>query len=174
MTKARALREMGVEVDAPYLGAWASRIGSFILNFGGIEILSYQQLLILEASHDDFLKNLDRLFAKRSARLKILLADTKLLSDPERTKAQELWEEADELATWRNRIAHNPVLPTWKPGSNADTDPPDLLGLPDFRQLKVGPTSDSIPAEVLDQMIKHSASLAQRLHSLSVRLRGEA
>jgi len=40
MTNARGLKEMGVVLNAPYLGQWADKIGRFILNFGGIELLS--------------------------------------------------------------------------------------------------------------------------------------
>lgn len=48
LEKGRALRDMGIVLNAPYLGGWADKIGRFILNFGGIELLSYQQLLLLE------------------------------------------------------------------------------------------------------------------------------
>jgi hypothetical protein len=85
-----------------------------------------------------------------------------------------LWEYAQEFAKVRNRIAHNPVLPTWKPGSNPDTDPPDVLGIPDFKQFKEGSTSDSVPMELMDKMIDESASLAQKLHESMSRLSGEA
>lgn len=165
---------MGVALNAPYIGAWAEKIGRLILNFGGIELLTYQQLLLLERSHEEFVRNLDRLLVKRIDRLTHLLGETELLSQTERPGAIELWEEAREFAKWRNRIAHNPVLPTWKPGSNAESDPPDLLGIPDFRQFKDGGKSNSIPIELMDRLIDETANLAQRLHALSVRLRGEA
>lgn len=42
MTQTRGLKQMGVVLNAPYLGIWAEKIGRFILNFGGIELLSYQ------------------------------------------------------------------------------------------------------------------------------------
>lgn len=174
MTPARGLRDMGVVLNAPYLGAWADKIGRFILNFGGIELLSYQQLLLLEASHEDFVANLDRLLGRRIDRIVHLLETTDRLCVDERPPAVELWEEAREFSKWRNRIAHNPVLPTWKPGSNAETDPPDVLGIPDFRQFKDGSKSNSIPIELMERMIDDSAELAQRLHVLSVRLRSEA
>jgi hypothetical protein len=174
MQRARGLAEMGVVLNAPYLGAWADRIGRFILNFGGIELLSYQHLLLLESSHEAFVENLDRLLGNRIDRLIMLLSSTPLLSPEEIPGAIELWKDAREFSKWRNRIAHNPVLPTWKPGSNADKDPPDLLGIPDFRQFKEGTTSDSIPIELMDRMIDESASLAGKLHDLSRRLRTNA
>ena len=171
MQRARGLAEMGVVLNAPYLGAWADKIGRFILNFGGIELLSYQQLLLLESSHGEFVKNLDRLLGKRIDRLVELLRSTPLLNAEDIASAVELWEDAREFSKWRNRIAHNPVLPTWKPGSNANKDPPDLLGIPDFRQFKEGSTSDSIPMELMDRMIDEAASLGGKLHDLSEKLR---
>lgn len=162
---------MDVALNPQYLGAWATKIGCFILNFGGIELLSYQQLLLLEATHEDFLENLDRLLSKRIDRVINLLSKTSLLPEAERQEAIALWEEAREFAKWRNRIAHNPVLPTWKPGSSAETDPPDVLGIPDFKQFKEGSTSNSISLELMNRMIDDSAALAQRIHRLSMRLR---
>jgi hypothetical protein len=171
MQRARGLAEMGVVLNAPYLGAWADKIGRFILNFGGIELLSYQQLLLLEESHDEFVKNLDKFLGKRIDRLIELLRSTSLLKAENIAVAVELWEDAREFSKWRNRIAHNPVLPTWKPGSNADKDPPDLLGIPDFHQFKEGSTSDSIPMELMDRMIDEAAFLAGKLHDISGKLR---
>jgi hypothetical protein len=51
---------MGFALNAPYLGAWADKIGRFILNFGSIELLSYQHLALLEPTHEDFLRNIGR------------------------------------------------------------------------------------------------------------------
>ena len=173
MTNARGLKEMGVVLNAPYLGQWADKIGRFILNFGGIELLSYQQLALLEATHEDFVQNLDHRLLKRIDRAIALLPHAKRLNADERKEAVKLWEEAREFSKWRNRIAHNPVLPTWKPGSNADRDPPDVLGIPDFRQFKEGSTSNSIPIELMNRMIDETAVLAQRLHAVSAKLSSE-
>jgi hypothetical protein len=162
---------MGVTLNAPYLGAWADKIGRFILNFGSIELLSYQQLVLLESTHEEFLRNVERTFGQRADRIRRLLSDCAGLTGDEKASAVERWDEASEFAKWRNRIAHNPVLPTWKEGSSADRDPPDLLGIPDVRQLKNGMTSNSIPIELMEKMIDHSADLAQRLHEVSTWLR---
>lgn len=86
---------MGVVLNAPYLGAWATKIGSFILNFGGIELLTYQQLMLLEASNDDFTKNVDRMLGKRIDRLVTLLTTAAKLKEGERKDAIELWERAE-------------------------------------------------------------------------------
>jgi hypothetical protein len=167
MEKRSGLAGMGITVNAPYLGAWPEKVGQFILNFGGIELISYQTLLLLEASEPAFLKNIDQLFSKRVDRLVELLETTDQLTEEERGNAIALWKEARDIARWRNRIAHNPVLPTWKPGSDAERQPPDLLGIPDLRQLKKSAISDSIPIELLDRMINDLVGLAQRLHQIA-------
>ena len=174
MPQARGLKQMGVVLNAPYLGLWAEKIGCFILNFGGIELLSYQHLALLEETHEDFVRNLDRLLSKRIGRLLELVDASPRLTDDERANVRDLWEYAQEFAKVRNRIAHNPVLPTWKPGSNPDKDPPDLLGIPEFKQFKEGSESDSVPIELMNKMIDESASLAQKLHESMARLRSEA
>lgn len=174
MTQARALKQMEVVLNAPYLGVWAEKIGRFILNFGGIELLSYQHLALLEETHEAFVRNLDRSFSKRVDRILTLANASTKLNDKERTKVRDLWEYAQEFAKIRNRIAHNPVLPTWKPGSNPDTDSPDVLGIPDFKQFKEGSKSDSVSIELMDKMIDEAALLAQNLHDSMSRLRSDA
>ena len=171
MERAHGLAAMGLALDAPYLGPWADKIGRFILNFGSIELVSYQHLLLLEATNDGFLLNIGSKFGRRVDRIKGLLAASSKLSEGERDASINRWDEANEFAKWRNRIAHNPVLPTWHPGSDADKDPPDLLGIPDVRQLKKGMISDSISMELITKMVDHSAGLGQRLHEVSAWLR---
>jgi hypothetical protein len=170
MDEPRGIAAMGIVVNAPYLGDWPDKIGRFILNFGGIELFSYQTLLLLEESEAAFLKNIDQPFAKRADRITELLAQTPKLSDAAREEGIALWSEARLIARWRNRIAHNPVLPTWKPGSDAEQQPPDLLGIPDLTQLKAGVTSDSIPKELLDRMVNDLGALGQRLHAVAMQL----
>jgi hypothetical protein len=166
VNESHGLAGMGLTLNAPYLAEWADRIGRFILNFGSIELLSYQHLLLLEKTHEEFLLNVGRKFAKRVERTNSLIPDNPKLSAAEKDLAIERWKEAAELANWRNRIAHNPVLPTWKDG-DSDKDPPDLLGIPDVRQMKDGMTSDSIPLALMNQLVDHAAALGQQLHEVS-------
>ena len=69
----RGLVEMCVSLNAPYIGIWAEKIGQFILNFGAVELLSYQHLLLLEASRRDFDQNVGRPLSHRIARIQKLL-----------------------------------------------------------------------------------------------------
>lgn len=174
MTTLPGIKNLGVDVNSSHLGRWPEAIGKFILNFAGIELQSYVQLLLLEPSRSSFNRHLDLLLSKRITRLQALLSSTPTLDDASRKHARMLWEEVRTLSVWRNKVAHNPVLPTWKPGSDADRDPPDIMGIPDFRQYKLGPAGDSIPLGLLDRMVDDSCALGLRVHELTRKLRGEA
>jgi hypothetical protein len=168
------LAKMGLVLNPPFVGDWPFRVGQYMLNFAAIELFSYQHLLLLEPSRAEFDKNLDRLLSHRIDRLITLAARSKNLDERVKADVKSLWSEARELAVWRNRIAHNPMLPTWKPGSDADKDPPDLLGIPDMKQLKSSEVSDSISIEGMAKLVDASANLGQRLHAITVNLEAGA
>jgi hypothetical protein len=167
------LTKLGVDLNPPHLGDWPYRIGQFILNFGAIEWLSYQYLNALEDARAEFDKNLDRLLFARIDRVLELVGASPKFSDADKAEVRSLWGEAKELARWRNRIAHNPVLPTWKPGSDSHRDPPDLIGIPDMKQLKSGGgISDSLSIEAMSKLVGESFDLAHRLHAAVRKLEG--
>jgi hypothetical protein len=174
MAHLRGLAKLGVEVSPPYMGDWPLKIGQYMLNFGAIEYISYQYLNSLEVSRTDFNKNLDRLLSQRIDRILSLLAAVARLSPSEKSEINDLWMHAKELSQWRNRIAHNPVLPTWYPGSDSDRDPPDLIGIPDMKQLKTSDASNSLSMPLLDKLIGASHDVAAALHTLSVKISNEA
>jgi hypothetical protein len=159
------LSRLGVELNPPHMGDWPWKIGQFVLNFGAIELMSYQYLNSLEATRDDFDRNLDRLLGPRIDRIVALLAAT-VLPQPAKAEMLAAWLEAKELSKWRNRIAHNPVLPTWKT-SDPDKEPPDLIGIPDIKQLKGSDGTDSISRKSMEMLIDASADLGKRLHAAS-------
>jgi hypothetical protein len=169
-----SLATMGYVADAPYLYAWAEKIGQFIVNFGGIEILTYQYLAHLEGSQEAFDKNFDRLLADRIDRIVKLLPICESLGPGHRAHAADLWGRVRDLTKWRNRIAHNPVLPEWSAHKNREVDPPDRIGLPDVRQFRQGGDGDFIPIEVMNEMVVASADLSRDLHALIEGLQGEA
>jgi hypothetical protein len=164
------LAKMGLVLNPQYVGDWPFRVGQYMLNFAAIELFSYQHLLLLEPSRADFDKNLDRLLSHRIDRLTTLVTCSKRLDEVVKADINSLWSEARELSIWRNRIAHNPVLPTWKPGSDSEKDPPDLLGIPDMKQLKSSEVSDSISLEGMVKLVDASAELGQRLHAITPKL----
>ena len=166
----KSLSTLGVVLNSPHLGPWPHKIGAYMLNFAGIELISYQYLNALESSRADFNKNLDRLLTARIARIVSLIKISTKLTNSDKSEMIDLWNEAKELSNWRNRIAHNPVVPTWKSGSDSNSDPPDLIGVPDFKQLKLGNITDSISLEGIGKLIDASADLAQRLHRAAAKL----
>jgi hypothetical protein len=143
MAHLRGLSDLGVLVNSKHLGEWPQKLGLYMLNFAGIELISYQYLNELEPTRASFEENLTRLLGARIDRILELTAAASI-TETEKAEVRDAWLEAKELAVWRNRIAHNPVLPTWKPDSDSDRDPPDLFGIPDMRQIKGSNIADSI------------------------------
>lgn len=170
MSALDGLRTMGLVLNPRYVGDWPHKVGQYMLNFGAIELISYKHLILLEPSRESFNENLDRLLGERIKRLLTLVEASAKLDDVTKNEIKSLWAEAKELAGWRNRIAHNPVLPTWKPGSDSDHSPPDILGVPDMKQLKTSNVTDSISIEGMNQLIDASADLGRRLHDVSQKL----
>ncbi len=170
----QSLSGMGLAMNPPYLGEWPTKVGQYMLNFGAIELISFQHLALLETNRKDFDKNLDRLLSHRIDRINTLVNRAAALSDTVKAEVKSLWSDVRELAKWRNRIAHNPALPTWHAGSDSERSPPDLLGVPDMKQLKISNVTDSISLDGMDRLINVSASLGQRLHEATAKLRAEA
>ena len=170
----RSFATMGYVSDPPYLYSWAEKIGQFIVNFGGIEILTYQYLAFLERSQEAFDKNFDRTLVERILRIVKLLPSCEDLSADQRARAAGLWEEVQHMTKWRNRIAHNPVLPEWSAHKNREVDPPDRVGLPDVRRFREGGDGDFISVENLSEMVALSADLSRELHAVIFRIRSEA
>ena len=165
---------MGFVSNAPYLYAWAEKIGQFIVNFGGIEILTYQYLAKLEQSREAFDKNFDRGLADRIDRITELLPTFHGLGTDERASAASMWVQVRNLIQWRNRIAHNPVLPEWSAHKSRNVDPPDRIGLPDVRAFREGSAGDFLPVEALGQMVVLSADLSRGLHAVIHKVESEA
>lgn len=168
------LKTMGVVLNPPYMGEWPLLVGQYMLNFGAIELFSFQYLNYLEGNREEFNKSLDRLLGARIDRIVELVSQSSKFSDSDKSEISSLWLSVKELSQWRNRIAHNPVLPTWKPGSDAEHSPPDVLGIPDMKQLKASNISDSISPKGMKMLIDASANLGQRIHDATRTFRNEA
>jgi hypothetical protein len=161
----KGISNLGVAKNESYMEPWLRQIGMFMLNFGAIELMSYKFLDTLEATEEEFLKNTTKLLSKRIIRIEQLIEKR---NPKNKEQILEQWANVKGLAKWRNRIAHNPVLPTWKPGSDPDNSPPDLLGVPDMKQInKQNKISDSISLEGLGKMNDATVKLAEELHVLS-------
>jgi len=141
-----------------------------MMNFAAIELISFHYLDKLELTRADFDKNLSCMLSKRIDRILELITASLKISRSDKDQFDLLWQESRDLSKWRNRIAHNPVVPTWKPESNVNLDPPDLIGVPDMRQLQSGNISDSISLEGMQRLVQASADLGQRLHEAAQKL----
>ena len=165
MGHVKGISNLGVAKNEAYMEPWLRQVGMFMLNFGAIELMSYKFLDTLEDTEEEFLKNTTKLLSKRIARIEQLIDKR---NPKNKEQILEQWANAKELAKWRNRIAHNPVLPTWRPSSDSDNSPPDLLGIPDMKQInKQTKISDSISLEGLGKMNDATVELAEKLHVLS-------
>lgn len=165
MGHVKGITNLGVDKNPEYMEPWLRAIGSCMLNFGAIELMSYKYLDYLEETEIDFLQNINKLLSPRISRIEDLVQQKEIKN---RDEVIDLWGKVRELAKWRNRIAHNPVLPTWKPGSDSGNSPPDLLGIPDMKQInKKSRITDSISLRRLNKLNDAIAEIAEKLHELS-------
>jgi len=169
MSHVKGITNLGLERNQSYMVEWCRLIGFYMLNFANVELISYKYLDSLEKTEEAFLKNTEQFLSQRINRIEELIG---ALDFPNKAEILQLWGRIRELAKWRNRIAHNPVLPTWKPGSDPQNSPPDMLGIPDIKQIsKESKISDSISLEGLCLLNDETVRVADRLHELSQTLK---
>jgi hypothetical protein len=164
MAHLSSLANLDVELNSKHFGPWPVKVGQYMLNCAAIELISYQYLNTLEATRNDFNENLDKLLSGRIQRIRDLVRDSSTIPQVLKDEIDSLWSEVSDLSQWRNRIAHNPVLPIWKVSDPAK-DPPDLMGIPDMKQLKRGNVTDSISMDGLNKLIDATADVGQRLNA---------
>lgn len=165
MGHVKGLTNLSVEKNPKYMEPWLIAIGRYMLNFGSVEMISYKYLNTLEKTEEEFLKNTEKSFFQRIKRIENLISETNLV---EKEEILFHWDKAKEISKWRNRIAHNPVLPVWKPGSDSENSPPDLIGISDMKQInKESKVTDSISLEGLNKLNDVTVKMAERLYELS-------
>ena len=91
MAHLKNLDEIEVVVNSRYMGEWPLKVGQYILNFGAIELMSYQWLSLIEPSRDEFNKNVDRTLSQRIDRIGILVDLAAHLSDDQKAELKNLW-----------------------------------------------------------------------------------
>lgn len=172
MDSLRGLAGMETELNPRHIGEWPHWIGQFFINFASIELISYQYLNRLEASRADFDMNLRLSLAGRVGRIRSLAAADPSLPPDQKKVIDELWSAVAEHATWRNRIAHNPILLSWKPGAVVDRDPPDELGVIEMRALEGGnTTSPTLSLTALKELVRWSAEAGTALNQAARKIR---
>jgi hypothetical protein len=105
-----------------------------------------------------------RLFVPRVTTILALAPLSSQLS-PHLTATISAWEQAKELATFRNRVAHSPLMLGW--ADDSKVGPPTLLTLVDFKaDMTIHDSTATISLDALRQKINEVAICARRVRSL--------
>ena len=169
MSHLRSLTNLDIAVNPKFLGIWPEKVGRYMLNFATIELISYQYLDKLEVTREDFNRNLDKFLSQRIERIQHLVKVSSAIPQALKDEIESLWSAVSDLSEWRNRIAHNALVAAWKQ-SNPATDPPDLIGIPDVKQLKKGNLTDSISMDRLNKLMDDTAAVAHSLNSAAKKI----
>ena len=156
------LRKMGFVSDPDYLHPWAEKIGQFIVNFGGIELVTHKYLVVLVPDEAELETHLGLLLQARIDRILDLLAKATHLPQSGRELAIRDWGEVKKMCRWRNHIAHNPVAPYWGSDKIPSLDPPEGITMPDLRRLQAG-GGVNLDLKALSELVEVSANLSRRL-----------
>jgi hypothetical protein len=159
-----AVNEKGTE-------PWLRAIGKLIVNFGGIEAQTYLWLVQLHETVPLPTSDNKLLFAPRVARI-LELAKTHPETTPRFQSVSDAWSVATDLARFRNRIAHNPIMFGW---FGKEEGAPDFMTVLDVK-LGGSPGHDdpSISLRQINDKINETASAAQKLVALYRELWPEA
>lgn len=138
-------------------------IGKFIVNFGALEAATYFWLVQLQGSFPLQDGDVKARFLVRVNHI-TELAETKHVPRLEDIRAK--WATALELARFRNRLAHNPIMFGWS--GVEQTGEPDSIRIIDFQTgLASGTAGDpSIALPQLNSLVNEVAELAESLQEL--------
>jgi hypothetical protein len=141
------------------------QIGMFLVNFGAIEMLSYEWLRKTLPNQKAFSMFIGQSFNDRVNKI-IKLIKAIPLDFQFKNNILAAWKTAKDIAKVRNAIAHNPIVFVW---SNRDeAGEPDIIGIPVLRsasgdQFKIVPVID---INRLHDTVDDLADLAKKLHVL--------
>lgn len=155
----------GYQLNSNYAEPWIKGIGSFMINFGGIEWTTFLWLDVL--AEDSLLKEI-AVETPLSRRIEVIrrLLEKRELPKNLMNDSKAAWGSAEKLAKLRNEIAHNPIMFGWH--SSEEKGPPDFIGSLNFRKInsdrpKVIPHLD---LTTLKKGVDDSARITQKLHDL--------
>lgn len=160
----KGLAGIQAELNPKTVGEWPHWIGQFILNFASIEAISYQYLTWLEADRGSFNETLDMRLGKRIARIKALVIERTDLPPHTKQRIIDLWGEVASLTKWRNRIAHNAIMLSWRGGADPNTEPPSEIGIVEMRSLKTGDESSSLSMQDLRDLVRRTVAAGSCLN----------
>lgn len=141
------------------------QVGMFLVNFGAIELLSYEWLRKSSPSQKAFSMSIKQSFNDRVNKI-IKLVKSMSLDNQSKNNIMNAWSITKDMAQLRNAIAHNPIVFVW---SNRDeAGEPDIVGIPVMRsasgnQLQIAPVID---INGLHTAIDDLVDLANKLYEL--------
>jgi hypothetical protein len=111
---------------------WLAPLGRLVIDFGALELETYQWIdLVSEGMKTDWA--LGRRFKERVDRILELLPES--IRDLElASRARTVWKEALDSAKRRNQIFHSPLVFGYLTAEQ--NGPPDVIAVPDIRQLR--------------------------------------
>lgn len=123
----------GFEVNSHRNDGLVFAIGKYLVNFGAVEYLTY--ILIEELSHDEIVYELS-IDMPLSKRLKLIkdLAVKRKLNEKLLKEIKKIVKVSEELANFRNSIAHNPIMIVEKDNNSAEASA--LVGVPNMKKAK--------------------------------------
>ena len=148
-------------------------IGMFLVNFGAIEMLSYEWLRKTLPNQKAFSVIIKQKFNDRVNKI-INLIKAMPLDFQLKDNILSAWNIAKDIAKVRNAIAHNPIVFVW---SNRDeAGEPDIIGIPVLRsvsgdQFQIAPV---INVNKLHTAVDDLVNLAKKLHDLFLQVQKAA
>ena len=144
-------------------------MGKFILNFGGLELISL--MWIEELGRDDLLLDLgaDMPLSKRLDLVRVLVKRSRLEKDLER-EVLDTWAAVERLAKIRNDLAHGPIIFGWHEREHSGS--PDFVGSLNVRKLRAKDTTATplVEFQALYDGVDETARLASVLWDLLDRI----
>ena len=148
-----------VVIDSKSAAPWIKAVGSFIMNFGVIELATYLWLDELVPTDDDFRRSVKLPFTERVDVI-VGLVNQEPLPKKDRRKIVGPWKRTKRLSQKRNTISHNPVILGWK---GEEDGPPDFMGIPKMHDLGRKFTLSKITIEELNRLVDDCKDVAEEL-----------
>ena len=155
----------GFDFNNPKTNDLLFAVGKLIMNFGAVEFLTYRLIDQLGEDTTEHDAALDQFFMKRFKLIEDLARrqgmPEEILSNIETARGP-----VQELAAFRNKIAHNPIVQSWK---GKDTEgKPGSFGVIDIKSQKGKdrPIVNIVSLEKLNLGIDAVAELATNIESI--------
>lgn len=98
-------------------------------------------------------------------RAKRVLTDLSIVTHTLRDQATDRWNEALEIAKFRNRIAHNAIMFGWS--GTDETGAPDFLAVIDIKTgLSAAADDPRVTLREINDFVNQTAALGQELRAL--------